>query len=411
MERVVITGLGILAANGTGKEAFWDSLTKGRSGIGLVSLFDASGLSCQIAGEVKDFDPNQYALSPPKVHREARNTQLALAAASLAREDAGFARPHAHSRNPILVAMGVSTSSFDIIHESITRAMKLGPNRVGPQIITSSGIQMPANTIAKQLGHPAETQTIASACAAGQDAIAYAAQQVRSGRFDIAVAGGSDAPISLTPFADFCACPKMLSKRNDDPEHASRPFDRERDGGVIAEGAAVLVLENLHHALGRGATIYSEIVGSATRLDDHATLHESGLAHSMRMAIANACCLPGDIDYVCAHGPSDPELDRIETNLIKEVFADHAYRMPVSSIKGVTGNPLSAAGAMQVLTASMALQRQVIPMTANFEFADPLCDLDYVVEESRHQRLRTVLVNNHGISGGNSSLVLRAYTT
>lgn len=408
--RVVITGLGILAPNGIGAGAFWKTLIEGRSGIAPVTLFDASGLSTRIAGEVKDFDPADFALAPERVDRESRNTLLAVAAASLAIDDAGLSVDSLGDRRAIPVVMGVSTSSFDIIEAAIERQTSKGLHRASHGIVSASGIQMPANTIAHLLGVASESQTIASACAAGQDAIARAAAMIRADRADIALAGGSDAPISSAPFADFCACRNMLSRANDTPTRASRPFDRDRDGGVLSEGAAVVVLENLEHALGRGAEPLAEVAGYAARLDYSANDHGSGFQDSMRLALANASCLPADIDYICAHGPSDRELDEVETRMIKQVFGvPLAYRIPVSSIKGVTGNPLAAAGPMQIVAAALALRHGLVPMTANLEHPDPQCDLDYVPGESRPMPVRTILINNHGISGGNSSMVLRRW--
>ena len=399
-----MTGLGILAANGIGQRAFWRTLIAGESGIDRVTLFDASGLDCQIAGEVHGFDPGAYVLMVAKPKREARNTLLALAAASLAIEDAGLARPLPTSSRPVIVAMGVSTSSFDIIEEGIRWQEEQGLKSARHQIITSSGIQMPANTIATQLGARSETRTVATACAAGQDAIAQAAAILRSGRADVALAGGSDAPISGAPFANFCSL-GMLSRRNDCPRRASRPFDLRRDGGVLAEGAAVVVLETLEHARYRGAVPYAELLGGATAMDMPGTTG-NGLAASMRLAMDNAGVLAREIDHISAHGPSDPVLDSSETAMIRAVFGLRAQRLPVSSIKGVTGNPLAAAGAMQVVAACLALRHQVLPMTANYEHRDPTCDLDYVTEASRPAAVGRILVNNHGISGGNSSLVI-----
>lgn len=409
-ERVVITGFGILAANGIGAGAFWESLLAGRSGIGLVTLFDASALDSRIAGEVKNFVPADYRLAPQKIGRESRNTQLAIAAASLAVEHAGLDLAGFGPRPTVPVVMGVSTSSFDIIQEAVIKQHERGPRFALPQVVGSSGIHMPAKLIADQIGVATHATTIATACAAGQDAIAQAAAMIRSGQAEVAIAGGSDAPISLAPYAHFSAV-RMLSRRNDDPTHASRPFDLERDGGVVAEGSAVLVLENLAHALARGATPWAEIIAGATCIDDKPEVHGSGLAESMRLALANACCLPEDIDHISAHGPSDPVLDRVESAMIRQVFGKrHAYRVAISSIKGVTGNALAAAGAMQTVAACLALRHQIVPMTANFVHADPACDLDYVTGGSRPQPVNMVMVNNHGMSGTNSSLVLRRWT-
>ncbi len=406
MIKVCITGIGILAANGNSKDAYWESLVAGRSGIAPVTLFDASALTSRIAGEVKNFEPKEYSLAPSNVGREARNTQLSLAAASLALEDGKLTPAQLRGRVPVLIAMGVSTSSVDIIEAAIRRNVKRGTENATPHMLTTSGIQMPANLIAANLGVPCETHTLSSACAAGQDAIAFAANAIRTGRVDIAIAGGADAPLSPALFGGFCAS-KMVSLRNNDPARASCPFDLTRDGGVVAEGAAVVILESLSHARSRGVVPYAEIASSSVRTDVRGDVHGAGLLQSMRMALADAGCLPSEIDYICAHGPSDQDLDRNETEAIKSLFGKHAYRLSVSSVKGVTGNPLAAAGSIQIATAALAIRHQLVPMTANYRYRDPLCDLDYVGEASRHQRVNHVLVNNHGITGGNSSTVVR----
>lgn len=398
--RVVITGIGVLAANGIGKDAFWQSLLAGKSGIGPITLFDATGLDCRIAGEVKGFNPLDYI---PAIHkpekRMSRTSQLAVAATKLALQDAGLNVETLLSYGTIPVVMGVSTSAMDVLARP--------PTPISPLIFIPSAV---ASSISFSLGFRAEMTVLSSGCVAGMDAIAFAAERVRTGKSDLAISGGADSTMARNVFESF-SMSRKLSCRNDDPAHASRPFDRDCDGAVIAEGAGIVILENVEHALARGATIYAEITGygSAGDLGDSSP-EGSGMGVAMRSAVANAGLWAEKIDFVNAHGPSDRHMDVIESALIKETFGRHAYRIPVTSIKAVTGNPMAAVSAFPVLSTALAIRHGRIPPTANLENPRPECDLDYVRKSDRLMTVHAALVNAHGFGRNNSSMILEAFS-
>lgn len=402
--RVVITGMGILAPNGIGNDKFWESLLAGRSGIGPITLFDASDLKSRIAGEVKNFDPHDYIEPELKPKRMARHTQFAYAAAMMALKDAGLEVSEADLPSPTPVVVGVSTSAMDIIERSISNFAERGENGISPTAVGALTPQAAANVIADRIGVHAHASTVSSACPSGLDALAIAANMIESGAAELAIAGGADAPITKHTFAAFIAT-GMSSCRNGEPERASRPFDLERDSGVISEGAGMFVLEDLERAEARGARSYLEINGYARQRDDIPENPGSGLLGSMRLALANSSRSIDAIDYICAYGPGHPVLDAAEVRYIKEVFGERAYSMPISSIKGVTGNPLAAGGPLQVAACALSLRDQIIPPTANYELPDPDCDLDFV-PRPRKAKLDSILLNVRGLGGSASSLVV-----
>lgn len=403
--RVVITGMGVLAPNGIGLEAFWESLVAGRSGIGPITLFDASEFKSRIAGEVKNFDPLHYIESQWKPKRMARHTQLAYAATLMALRDAGLDPDNLDLPSPTPVVIGVSTSAIDVI-ESVFHAMnKNGPNRAPTTSSAASIPQAAANTIADRIGVSARAATVSSACPSGLDAIADAAAMIRAGDAEIAIAGGSDAPITPLTMSSFIAS-GLSSYRNGEPERASRPFDLDRDSGVISEGAGVFILENMERAEARGAHMYLELCGYGKQRDLDQARPGSGLEDSMQLALANASRTPSDIDYISAYGPGHPLLDAVEVDVIKKVFGQHAYSVPVSSIKGVTGNPLAAGGPFQVAACALSMRDQLIPPTANYEIEDPKCDLDFVPRRARKSKVDCALVNVRGIGGSASTIIL-----
>ena len=403
--RVVITGMGVLAPNGIGLEAFWKSILAAKSGIGPITLFDASNFKSRIAGEVKNFDPFDHIEAELRPHRMARHTQFAYAAAMMALSDAGLDIHNLELPSPTPVVIGVSTSALDVI-ESVSEAVRGGrPNRA-PTTSAAAGIpQAAANAIADRLGACANAVTVSSACPSGMDAIADAAAMIRSGEADLAIAGGADAPITPIIIASFIAG-GLSSLRNEEPERASRPFDLARDSGVISEGAGVFILENLERAEARGVRRYVELGGYGKQRDLNPERPGSGLEHSMKLALANTGCSEKNIDYISAYGPGHPVLDAAEVQIIKKVFGDRAYSIPVSSIKGVTGNALAASGPFQIIACALAIRDHLIPPTANYEVADPTCDLDFVPNRSRKARLNSTLVNVRGLGGGASSMVL-----
>jgi 3-oxoacyl-[acyl-carrier-protein] synthase II len=392
-----------MAPNGNNKRAFWETLVAGQSGIGPITLFDASEHPCRIAGEVKDFDLPALLGRPVKVKRLARQTQLALAATCEALHDAGIPGDRPEGLLPLF--LGVSSSAIEVIELGMERMQSRGPTGVPTHVVHGCQPHQAASTIAELFPAVNHTSTISSACAAGLDAIGAAYLQLRQGKFEKALAGGSDAPINPLTFACLAKA-GLLSLRNHDPLHASLPFDRRRDSGVISEGAGLVMLETLEHARARGCRCYLEITGYASQMDTELASSGSGFAVTMEQALAHAGKRPEDIALVCAHGPGHPVLDVVETQAIKQVFGDHAYRIPVVSIKGVTGNPLAAAGSLQVIACALSLQAGIVPPTANLEVPDPACDLDYVPLKARHARVGSILINAHGLGGGNSSLVV-----
>jgi len=401
--RVVVTGLGIIAPNGIGIDAFWKSLVAGQSGVRRISRFDVSGWRSQIAGEVPDFDPRRWIAIEHKPQRRARHTQFALAATAMALEDANMRRTDLDLPYPLPIAMGVGTTSFEMVAESLAAIGKGGPRHASPAIITEATPNSVVGAIADFLNVPVSAWTFSSACVAGLDAIAEGSELIRRGEADLVLAGGTDAPISIVPLANFDVG-GMASRFNEAPEQASRPFDLRRDSGVISEGCAMLVLENLESAQARGVRPYLELLGAGVHTD-MVGRSCSGLELTMKKALAEASLLPADIDYISAWGPGHPEIDRIETEMIKRVFGAHAYRLAVSSIKGVTGNPLAAAGPLMMASCCLAFRHGLIPPTANYEQPDPTCDLDYV-PKARPCMLKHALLNGHGVGGSNTSVVM-----
>ena len=403
--RVAVTGMGVIAPNGIGLDAFWKSLLEAKSGIGPITLFDASNFKSRIAGEVSDFDPIDYIEPELKPKRMARHTQFAYAAAMMALNDGGLDFEKLPPNGPIPVVIGVSTSALDVIERVFHEVNGPGPERVSPLSLGASKPQAAANVIADRIGVCAHASTISSACPSGLDAIAIAAAMIRSGESDVAIAGGTDAPITPLAMASFIAS-GLSSERNSEPQTASRPFDLTRDSGVVSEGAGVLVLENLEHAEARGARSYLEIGGYGTQRDPDLQKPASGLEFSMLLALANAGYTPNDIDYISAYGPGHPMLDAVEVEIIKRVFGRRAYFLPVSSIKGVTGNALAAGGPFQVIACALSIRDQLLPPTANYNVADPACDLDCVPNRPRKARIDSALVNVRGLGGSASTMVL-----
>ena len=402
--RVVVSGMGILAANGIGLDAFWESLVAGRSGIGTITRFDPTAFKSRIAGEVKNFEPLDYIDPKFKPKRMARHTQFAFAAMKMALADASF-EPSKHPiDHPIPVMLGVSTTAMDILEDCWGDLTRRGPRGVTAGVVDCQP-QAATQMLTMALGISARATTIASACPSGLDAIASATAMIRQGEADIAVAGGTDATITPLSMASFSAA-GLSSTRNSDPQHASRPFDSLRDSGVISEGAGMVILENYETAVARGVTPYLEITGYGTQGDNYASDELFGLGQTMRLALDSAGKSPEEIVYICAYGPGHPALDIVETDMIKRVFGRRAYGIPISSIKGVTGNALSAAGPHQLITCGLCFKYGIIPPTANYEMSDPRCDLDYVPGRFRFRKINTALINVRGLGGGNSSLVV-----
>jgi 3-oxoacyl-[acyl-carrier-protein] synthase II len=402
--RVVVTGMGVLAPNGTGLEAFWESLVAGRSGVGTITRFDPTSFMSRVAGEVKNFEPLDYIDPKFKPRRMARHTQFAFAAMKMALADANFDPLKHPVDHPIPVMLGVSSTAMDILDDCWSDLSKRGPRGVRAGVVEGQP-QAATQVLTMALGISARATTISSACPSGLDAVATAAAMIRRGEADIAVAGGTDAAITPVTMASF-ATAGLSSTRNSDPERASRPFDLLRDSGVISEGAGMLILENYETAIGRGVSPYLEITGYGTQGDNYTSDEIFGLGQTMRTALESAGKTPDDVDYICAYGPGHPALDIVETDMIKRVFGRRAYSIPISSIKGVTGNALSASGPHQLITCGLCFKYGIIPPTANYEMSDPRCDLDYVPGRYRNRKINTALINVRGLGGGNSSLVV-----
>ena len=363
-DRPVITGFGVVAPNGIGKEGFWSTLKLGKSAISRISLFDTEGLDSKIAGEVQNFDPAALLDGiSVKYKRCARHTQMAMVALREALVDAKL---ESGNQIPINIVMGAGIGAFDVVYDSAVNVTMKGVRRASPHLVTSAAPQATAATLAQMLACPGQVTTLSTACASGLDALGQAASMIKQGKAEIVITGGADSPISPVPFANLIAA-GMASRRNDDPKSASRPFDKERDSGVISEGAVIVILESRTHALSRGVRPYLELLGFGNQIDAAGTEPGAGLCASMELAMTNAGCLPDDIDHVSAWGPSHPVMDRVETEAIKRVLDQHAYDIPVSSIKGVVGNPFSAAGPMQVLATALAMSHGEVPPTANYK--------------------------------------------
>jgi 3-oxoacyl-[acyl-carrier-protein] synthase II len=407
--RVVITGLGVVAPNGIGKETFWQNLIAGKSAIDYITAFDASAHSCQVAAEVKDFHPSDF-MSARRAKVMSRFSQLAVAATRLAMEDAGV--PASMSKS-MAICFGTSVSGLEIAVDGVQDFVAKGPGVIKPWTALEYPPHAAASYLAIEFAINGPALTISSNCCTGVDAINAAARQIASGQAEAAVAGSSDAPLFPIIFDAFCSL-GALTKRNDDPTKASRPYDLLRDGLVLAEGGAAVILEELEVALARGATIYAEVLGHNAASEAigmrKGDLSGRVMAETIRCAIRNADLLIEDIDHINAHGSSLPDFDVCDTKAFKTALGDHAYRIPISSIKSMIGQPVSAAGVFQTAAACLSIKHQEVPPTINQEVPDPQCDLDYVPNLSRTARIRYALINGHSFGGSVSAMVIGQLT-
>ncbi len=408
--RVVITGIGAITPLGNSVQETWDGLVDGRSGVGPITVFDASEYPSRIVGEVKGFDATDY-IPYKEARRMARSSHLAIATATQAIEDAGFAEGWPDEER-VSVLYGTGVGGLDQTEEHLKNFWEKGLSRVNPFSITSAISNMPAHHISRVFQIKGGIATVTSACATGTQAVGEGAEFIRRGVADIVVTGGVDAVITPSAIAGFCAM-RVLTTRNDEPDRASRPFDKDRDGFVFSEGSATLVLEELEHAKARGAHIYAEVVGHASSSDAfHVAQPDpegAGAMRAMRWAIEDAGLRPQDIEYVNTHGPGTVVNDPIETAAIKKLFGDHAYDIPVNSTKSMIGHAMGAAGAIEAIVCALTLHEGIIHPTVNLENPDPECDLDYVPEGARHQQVETTLSNSFGLGGQNACLVLKRY--
>ena len=408
--RVVITGIGAITPLGNSVQETWEGLVAGRSGVGPITTFDASEYPSRIVGAVKGFDATEY-IPFKEARRMARSSHLAIATATHAIEDAGFAGGWPDEER-VSVLYGTGVGGLDQTEEHLKNFWEKGLSRVNPFSITSAISNMPAHHISRVFQIKGSIATVTSACATGTQAVGAGAEFIRRGIADIVVTGGVDAVITPSAIAGFCAM-RVLTTRNDEPERASRPFDKDRDGFVFSEGSATLVLEELEHAKARGAHIYAELIGHASSSDAfHVAQPDpegAGAMRAMRWAIEDAGLRPQDIAYINSHGPGTIVNDPIETAAIKKLFGDHAYHIPVNSTKSMIGHAMGAAGAIEAIVCTLTLHEGIIHPTVNLENPDPECDLDYVPEGARQQQVETTLSNSFGLGGQNACLVLKRY--
>jgi len=407
---VVITGVGVISPVGTGKEKFWEALKAGRSGIGPVTRFKADDFPTQIAGEVKDFDPNNF-LEKKDIKRMDRFAQYAVAATKMAVTDSGLDLDHT-DRERVGVILGTGIGGTETFEEQHQVLLERGPNRISPFFIPMMIANMGAAQVAIMLGLKGPNFTVVNACAASANALGSALRTLQNEEAEVVISGGAEASVTPMALGGFCAM-KALSARNHEPERASRPFDRLRDGFVLAEGAGILVLETLEHALARGARIYAELAGYGCTCDAyHITAPApdgEAAARAIRLALQDAAVSPEEVDYINAHGTSTELNDRLETEAIKKVFGTRAREVAISSNKSMIGHLLGAAGAVELIATALTILEGVVPPTINYENPDPECDLDYVPNAARRLDVKVAVSNSLGFGGHNVALVLRQY--
>jgi 3-oxoacyl-[acyl-carrier-protein] synthase II len=408
--RVVVTGIGAVSPVGLDASATWSALISGQSGVGRIELFDPSDQEVTIAAEVKGFDPT-IAMERKEARRNDRFVQFAAAAAREAVEQAGLTIDSDNSAE-IGVIIGSGIGGIATLSEQLDTLRDKGPRRVSPFLVPMMISDMASGQVSILLGARGPNVCTVSACSSGADAIGYSFEVIRRGDAVAMVTGGAEAAITPIGVAGFAAA-RALSTRNDDPSSASRPFDADRDGFVLGEGAAILVLESLDHAQQRGATILAEVGGYGMTADAHHITQPAeggeGGARAMKHALAQAGVCAEEVDYVNAHGTSTPLNDKFETMAIKAVLGEHAYRIPVSSIKSMVGHLLGAAGALEACVCVQTIQNGAIPPTINYTTPDPECDLDCTPNSARKTPVKTVLSNSFGFGGHNSSLLFREF--
>ena len=410
-KRVVITGLGVITPLGQGIGAFWDNLLAGQCGIGPVTAYETEGYACAIAGEVKDFDPTPAFPSPKEVRRTDRFTQFAMVAGWEAINDSGLDLDAA-DRDRIGAFIGSGIGGLGTMEKQHKTLLDRGPGRVSPFFIPMMILNMASGMFSLYNGLRGPNIATCSACATASHAIGEAWRTLVMDDADVMLAGGTEAAVNPIAMSGFDSM-KAMSRRNDDPQHASRPFDADRDGFVMGEGSGVVVLETLEHAKARGARIYCEIAGYGNTADAHHMTSPApggeGGARAMRAALASGGLNPEDISYINAHGTSTPQGDVCETQAIKTVFGDHARRLAVSSTKGATGHMLGAAGSVEMAVCCKALETNIVPQTINYDTPDPDCDLDYVPNKPREMEVNAIANNSFGFGGHNACLVAKKF--
>ncbi len=411
-KRVVVTGLGAITPIGTGKENFWNALLAGENGIGKITRFDASDLSAQIAGEVTDFDPARF-IDKKEIKRMDRFTQFALAAAKFAIEDSKLdVEKIDGDRAGVFIGTGIG--GMETLHNQYEKVFTKGASRISPFFIPMAITNMAAGNVAIAFKLRGPCECTVTACASGTNAIGDAFHLIQRGDADIMFAGGTEAAISPAGVAGFAAMKALCADHNDDPAHASRPFDKNRSGFVMGEGAGIILLEELDHAKARGAKIYAEIVGYG-RNDDayHITTPAPGgitQAKCMKLALDDAGLKPEDIDYINAHGTSTQFNDRGETEAIKNLFGEHAYKIPVSSTKSMTGHMLGAAGGVEAVATVLSIENNKVHPTINYETPDEGLDLNYVPNKFQEHEVNAAISNSFGFGGHNACVVFKKFT-
>ncbi len=408
--RVVVTGIGMISPLGIGNEPTWQGLVEGRSGIGRITKFDPTAFACQIAGEVKGFQPEAW-IEKKEVKKSDTFIHYAVAASQMAVDDAGldFSKIDG-DRSGVIIGSGIG--GLPLIEEMHTKMTERGPGRISPFFIPGLIVNLASGQVSIRFGLRGPSSAPATACATGAHAIGDAYKVIQRDEAELMIAGGSEAVVTPLAIGGFAAM-RALSTRNDDPEHASRPWDLNRDGFVMGEGAGIVVLEEREHAIARGARIYCELTGYGMSSDAYHITSPSedggGMVRVMQRALKDAGLQPSDIQYINAHGTSTPVGDKVETVAIKSLFGDYAYKVAISSTKSMTGHLLGAAGGIEAAIAVKAMQTGIIPPTINYETPDPECDLDYVPNHAREARLDHVLSNSFGFGGTNASLIFSTH--
>lgn len=410
--RVVITGIGAITPIGIGKDAFWEGLLAGKNGVGRITRFDASEYKAQIAGEVKDFDPSEY-MNLKDSKRIDRYAQFAIAASKMAVEDAKLDLEK-EDLERIGTFVGSGIGGIETMHEQYQKLFARGPGVISPFFIPMMICNMAAGQVSIFLGLKGPSRSVVTACATGTNSIGDAFRLVQHGEADMMLAGGAEAAISGAAVAGFCSMKALCCDHNDDPEHASRPFDKGRSGFVMGEGAGVVLLEELSHAEARGAHIYAELVGYASNSDAyHITRPAPNGAMQkkcMEIALNDAGLKPSDVDYVNAHGTSTSMNDKGEAEAVMALWGDGAKDVSVSSIKSMTGHLLGAAGGVECIATALAVENDIMPPTINYEASDDGIDLDFVPNTAKKKVVRAAMSNSFGFGGHNACLVLKKYT-
>lgn len=409
--RVVVTGLGLITACGNSVADTWDALMRGESGVDFIKKFDTEKFTVKIAAEVKNFDPLTF-IEKKEARRMGSFTHFAIAAADEAVKDSGL---KIDETNAEMVGTYISSGIGDFwaIEREHEKLLHQGPDRVSPFFIVSAIVNLAAGNVSIRHGAKGPNSATATACAAGAHAIGDSFRLIERGDADVMICGGAESAITPMSVAGFASMKALCSSHNDDPKHASRPFDAERDGFIIGEGSGILILEELEHAKARGAKIYAELVGYGMSGDAfHVTMPDetgSGAIRVMQKALKDAEISPEQVGYINAHGTSTPYNDKFETLAIKQTFGEHAYKLAVSSTKSMTGHALGAAGGIEAVISVLSLYNETLPPTTNYEHPDPDCDLDYVPNEARKAKVEYALSNSFGFGGTNACLIFKRY--